>query len=278
MKGKQLIPGLIAVILVFSACNKVPNTGKANMETQLDSLSYALGFYEASEWKKKFEQTPFDTIDYKKVALAFKNSELVESYLNFRKGQFDTIDIDMFKKGFFNEIAYDKSYYTEITADIYIRKIFQQVKDKNDSLRQIEAQKNLEKGEAFLEENAKKENVIVLESGLQYKVIEEGDGKSPSINDRVKCLYHGTLIDGTVFDSTVERGDTAQFGVNQVIKGWQEALPMMKEGGKWQLFVPADLAYGNTERGEFIKANETLIFDIELIEVIERKQNTNKRR
>jgi FKBP-type peptidyl-prolyl cis-trans isomerase FklB len=184
----------------------------------------------------------------------------------------------MFKKGFFNEIAYDKSYYTEITADIYIRKIFQQVKDKNDSLRQIEAQKNLEKGEAFLEENAKKENVIVLESGLQYKVIEEGDGKSPSINDRVKCLYHGTLIDGTVFDSTVERGDTAQFGVNQVIKGWQEALPMMKEGGKWQLFVPADLAYGNTERGEFIKANETLIFDIELIEVIERKQNTNKRR
>jgi FKBP-type peptidyl-prolyl cis-trans isomerase len=278
MKGKQLIPGLIAVILVFSACNKVPNTGKANMETQLDSLSYALGFYEASEWKKKFEQTPFDTIDYKKVALAFKNSELVESYLNFRKGQFDTIDIDMFKKGFFNEIAYDKSYYTEITADIYIRKIFQQVKDKNDSLRQIEAQKNLEKGEAFLDENAKKENVIVLESGLQYKVIEEGDGKSPSINDRVKCLYHGTLIDGTVFDSTVERGDTAQFGVNQVIKGWQEALPMMKEGGKWQLFVPADLAYGNTERGEFIKANETLIFDIELIEVIERKQNTNKRR
>lgn len=100
MKGKQLIPGFIAAILLLAACNKVPNTGKANMETQLDSLSYALGFYEAAEWKKKFEQSPFDTIDYKKVALAFKNSELVESYLNFRKNQFDTIDIDMFKKGF----------------------------------------------------------------------------------------------------------------------------------------------------------------------------------
>lgn len=274
MKGKQLIPGFIAAILLLAACNKVPNTGKANMETQLDSLSYALGFYEAAEWKKKFEQSPFDTIDYKKVALAFKNSELVESYLNFRKNQFDTIDIDMFKKGFFNEIAYDKSYFTEITADIYIRKIFQQVKEKNDSLKQIEGQKNLEKGEAFLEENAKKKDVIELESGLQYKIVKEGDGKSPSINDRVRCLYHGILIDGTVFDSSIERGDTASFRLNQVIKGWQEALPMMKEGGKWQLFVPANLAYGNSDRGEIIKANETLIFDIELIEVVEGKKNT----
>jgi len=277
MKGKQLIIGAIATIFTITGCNKVPHTGKADMETQLDSLSYALGFFEASEWKKRFEQVPFDTIEYKKVALAFKNSNLADSYLVFRKNQFDTIDIEMFKKGFFNELAYDKSYFTEITADIYIRKIFQQVLDKKDSLKQVEAQKNLKKGQAFLEENAKNEDVIVLESGLQYKVIKEGEGKSPTSKDKVKCLYHGTLIDGTVFNSTVERGDTATFKLNEVIKGWQEALPLMKEGSKWKLFVPSDLAYGNTERGELIKGNETLIYEIELVEVIEQKQRNNKR-
>ncbi len=269
MKGKQMLLGLIAAIFILSGCNKVPYTGKATLETQLDSLSYALGFYEASEWKKRFEQTPFDTIDYKKVAMGLTDSKLEDSYLNFRKAQFDTIDIDMFKKGFFNEVAYDKSYFTEMTADIFIRRIFQQVKSKKDSLKQIEAQEALQKGQAFLEENAKKEDVVVLESGLQYTIIEEGNGDSPSPSDRVKCLYHGTLIDGTVFNSTIERNDTATFKLNEVIKGWQEALPMMKEGSKWKLFVPADLAYGSEERGEFIGPNETLIFDIELLEVLD---------
>lgn len=277
MKGKQLIIGVIAAIFTITGCNKVPHAGKANMETQLDSLSYALGFFEASEWKKRFEQVPFDTIEYKKVALAFKNSNLADSYLTFRKGQFDTIDVEMFKKGFFNELAYDKSYFTEITADIFIRKIFQQVLDKRDSLKQVEAQKNLEKGQAFLEENAKNEDVIVLESGLQYKVINEGEGQSPTTKDQVRCIYHGTLIDGTVFNSTLERGDTATFKLDEVIKGWQEALPLMKEGSKWELFVPSDLAYGNSERGELIKGNETLIYEIELVEVIEQKQRNNKR-
>ena len=270
MNVKRLFFGIFAITLIMASCSKVPYTGKADMETQLDSLSYALGFYEASEWKKKFEQTPFDTIDYKKIALGFKDSKIVDSYLEFRTGQFDTINIEMFKKGFFNEVAYNKSYFTEMTADIYIRKIFQQVKDSKDSLKQKEAQENLEKGQAFLEENAKKEDVVVLESGLQYKIIEEGSGKSPSAEDKVKCIYHGTLIDGTVFDSTVEKGDTATFPVKRVIKGWQLVLPMMEEGAKWRIFVPADLAYGNSERGELIGPNETLIFDMELIEVIEK--------
>lgn len=269
MKVKQLFIGIFAISLIIASCSKVPHTGNANMETQLDSLSYALGFFEASEWKKGIEKSPFDTIDYKKVALGFKDSKLVDSYLEFRTGQFDTIDIDMFKRGFFNEIAYDKSYFTEITADIYIRKIFQRVKNRRDSINQIKANENLKKGEAFLEENAKKEDVVVLESGLQYKIIEKGTGKSPSPDDKVRCLYHGTLMDGTVFDSPAEKGDTAIIPVNRVIMGWQEALPMMKEGGKWKLFVPGNLAYGSKGRGELIKPYETLIFDLELIEVIE---------
>jgi FKBP-type peptidyl-prolyl cis-trans isomerase len=270
MNVKQLFIGIFAVTLIMASCSKVPYTGKANMETQLDSLSYALGFYEASEWKKKFEQTPFDTIDYKKIALGFKDSKVVDSYLDFRKGQFDTIDVEMFKKGFFNEVAYEKSYFTEMTADVYIRKIFQQVKDSKDSLNQIKAQENLEKGEAFLEENAKKEDIIVLESGLQYQILKEGTGKSPSPSDQVKCIYQGTLIDGTVFDSTIEKGDTATFPVNRVIKGWQLILPMMEEGAKWKVFVPSNLAYGNSAKGKIIGPNETLIFDMELIEVIEK--------
>ncbi len=270
MNVKQLFIGIFAIALVMPSCNNVPHTGKANMRTELDSLSYALGFYEASEWKKNIQQTPFDTIDYKKIAQGFNDSKLADSYLDFRKGQFDTIDIDMFNKGFFNELAYDKSYFTEITADIYIRKIFERVKDRKDSLLQIKAQANLEKGQAFLEENAKKEDVVVLDNGLQYQVIEEGTGKSPSAKDQVRCIYHGTLIDGTVFDSTAEKGDTATIPVNRVIKGWQLILPMMKEGAKWKIFVPGDLGYGNTERGELIGPNETLIFDLELIEVIEK--------
>jgi FKBP-type peptidyl-prolyl cis-trans isomerase len=271
MKRKQLIIGISALLLFITACNKVPHTGKANMETQLDSLSYALGFYEASEWKKGFEKTPFDTIDYKKVALGFKDSKLIDSYLEFRQEQFDTIDIEMFKKGFLNEVAYNKSYFTEITADIYIRKMFQNTKDGKANAKQKKALENLEKGQAFLEEIAKEEDVVVLESGLQYKIIKKGTGKSPTLEDRVKCLYHGTLMDGTVFDSPAEKGDTAIIPVNRVIMGWQEALPMMKEGGKWKLYVPGPLGYGNNFSNDLIGPNETLIFDIELIEVLEKK-------
>jgi FKBP-type peptidyl-prolyl cis-trans isomerase FklB len=106
---------------------------------------------------------------------------------------------------------------------------------------------------------------------MQYKVIEEGDGPKPTLRDRVKCTYHGTLIDGTVFDSTVERGDTATFRVNGVIKGWQEALTMMPTGSKWKLFIPTELAYGNKGAGENIGPNETIIFDMELVDIVNNK-------
>lgn len=126
-------------------------------------------------------------------------------------------------------------------------------------------EKNLAEGKAFLEENAKKPGVITTESGLQYKVITTGDGKQPKETDTVKTHYRGTLIDGRVFDSSIDRGTPASFPVKAVIKGWTEALQLMHVGDKWQLFVPSELAYGATKRSELIEANSTLIFEIELL-------------
>lgn len=126
---------------------------------------------------------------------------------------------------------------------------------------------NLNAGKAFLEENGKKEDVTVLPSGLQYKVLKSGGGKSPKASDTVKTHYHGTLIDGTVFDSSVDRGEPVSFPVNGVIPGWTEALQLMKEGDKWQLFVPGQLAYGEQGAGRAIGPNSTLIFEVELLSV-----------
>lgn len=127
---------------------------------------------------------------------------------------------------------------------------------------------NKEAGEKFLAENAKKEGVVTLPSGLQYEVIAEGNGNRPSATDRVKCHYEGTLIDGTVFDSSIKRGEPAVFGVNQVIKGWVEALQLMKEGAKWRLYIPYNMAYGENGAGELIPPYSALIFDVELISVL----------
>ncbi len=127
---------------------------------------------------------------------------------------------------------------------------------------------NLEEGVKFLAENRSQEGVVELPSGLQFKVLKEGDGEIPSATDQVKCHYHGTLINGTVFDSSVERGEPAVFPVNGVIKGWVEALQLMPVGSKWRLFIPADLAYGQQGAGGAIGPNTTLIFDVELLEII----------
>ena len=141
----------------------------------------------------------------------------------------------------------------------------------NNNFAELEAKmnaENIEKGKAFLAENAKKEGVVTLPSGLQYEVITEGNGKKPSATDRVKCHYEGTLIDGTLFDSSIKRGQPAVFGVNQVIRGWVEALQLMSEGSKWRLFIPSELGYGAQQAGEMIPPHSTLIFEVELIEVL----------
>ena len=142
-----------------------------------------------------------------------------------------------------------------------VNKYFMELEEKMNA-------ENIEKGKAFLEENAKKEGVITLPSGLQYQVITEGNGKKPSATDKVKCHYEGTLIDGTLFDSSIKRGQPAVFGVNQVIKGWVEALQLMSEGSKWRLFIPSELGYGAQQAGEMIPPHSTLIFEVELIEVL----------
>lgn len=130
------------------------------------------------------------------------------------------------------------------------------------------ANTNKKAGEDFLAENAKKEGVVTLPSGMQYEIIEEGNGPIPTANDKVRTHYHGTLIDGTVFDSSIERGQTATFGVTQVIQGWQEALQLMPVGSKWRLYIPYNLAYGERGAGGQIGPFATLIFDIELIEIV----------
>jgi FKBP-type peptidyl-prolyl cis-trans isomerase FklB len=127
---------------------------------------------------------------------------------------------------------------------------------------------NLARGEKFLAENGKKDGVQVTPSGLQYRVVEEGAGDSPGPRDTVRCHYEGTLIDGKVFDSSYKRGEPAEFPVNRVIAGWTEALQMMKPGAKWEVFLPAKIAYGEQGAPGAIGPNETLIFTIELIEVL----------
>ncbi len=268
MKKNYFIAAMAVALFLVAGCNKVPNTGKAEMNSQIDSVSYALGYFEALTWKKKVAESPFDTIDYKLVAKAFSKAALQERYVDFRKNQFDTLNIDLFKKGFFNELAYGKSHFTEMTADAFLRQAFEATRTKKEAEAKETGLQNLEKGQAFLKVNGQKENVTTLESGLQYEILKEGNGAKPAATDQVKVTYHGTLLNGTVFDSSVERGDTAKFRVNGVIKGWQEALQLMPTGSKWKLYIPSDLAYGSRGQGNDIGPNETLIFDVELIDIV----------
>ena len=128
---------------------------------------------------------------------------------------------------------------------------------------------NKEKGEKFLEENKKRAGVVTLPSGLQYEVIKEGQtGHYAKAADRVQCHYEGTLVDGTLFDSSIQRGQPAVFGVNQVIPGWVEALQLMPEGAKWKLYIPSELGYGAQGAGELIPPHSTLIFEVELLKIL----------
>jgi FKBP-type peptidyl-prolyl cis-trans isomerase FklB len=136
------------------------------------------------------------------------------------------------------------------------------------ALMKVEADKNRTAGDAFLAENARKPGVVTLPSGLQYRVITEGKGKTPIASSTVRTHYRGRLLDGTEFDSSYKHGQPAQFAVNGVMPGWSQALQMMKEGSKWELFVPASLGYGEAGAGGVIPPNATLIFEVELIEVL----------
>jgi FKBP-type peptidyl-prolyl cis-trans isomerase FklB len=141
----------------------------------------------------------------------------------------------------------------------------------NDYFVELQAEQgmlNKEAGREFLRINGNKAGVVTLPSGLQYEILKKGDGEKPKTTDRVKCHYHGTLINGKVFDSSVERGEPAIFGVSQVIRGWVEALQLMEKGSKWRLFIPSELAYGSRGAGEMIEPDSTLIFDVELLDIV----------
>ncbi len=137
--------------------------------------------------------------------------------------------------------------------------------DKLNEAKTAKMQENLEAGMKFLAENQKRAEVVSLPSGLQYEILQEGSGDKPAATDTVTCHYHGTLIDGRVFDSSVQRGQTASFPLNRVISGWTEALQLMPIGSKWKLFLPPHLAYGQQQAGALIGPNSTLIFEVELL-------------
>ena len=141
------------------------------------------------------------------------------------------------------------------------------VSEKLKAMFSEKANKNLEEGKAFLAENALREGVVSLASGLQYEILQAGEGAKPGPMDTVTCHYHGTLINGKVFDSSVQRGRPAAFPLNRVISGWTEGLQLMSVGSKWRLFIPPQLAYGDRQMGADIGPNTTLIFDVELLGV-----------
>lgn len=187
---------------------------------------------------------------------------------NFKASGIESINVQDFADGV--AAVYDglapKMSYEEAKA--VIQKFFSEMEAKQQEAAKKMAEVNRKAGEAFLADNGKRPEVKITESGLQYEVIHEGDGPIPTKQDQVEVHYTGKLIDGTVFDSSVERGVPATFGVTQVIPGWVEALQLMKAGSKWRLFIPSQLAYGPQGAGNIIGPDSTLIFDVELLKVI----------
>lgn len=230
MKTRNLILALVAIAFIgFTACNSgSTSSAPAKMESKTDTIAYTLG----------------------------------HSIGNNLLNQFPGIDPELIAKGLID--GYNKAenpcYATPEESDMAIRTYLRSESDRK-------ANENKEKGEAFLAENAKKDGIKVTDSGLQYEVVKEGDGPKPTTESTVSVTYHGTTIDGEVFDSSVERGDTVSFPVTGVIKGWTEGLQLMSVGSKYKFYIPADLAYGARGAGAKIGPNSALIFDVELIDI-----------
>lgn len=228
MKIKDFILFSTVAVLSLTACEGQKNK-EANtaLKTQIDSVSYGIG---ASIGQ------------------------------NLKKDGLDVISVDILAKAINDAFKGDTTVMKLADAQGVIQSYMMGVEKKK-------GEANIEKGKKFLEENGKKPGVITLPSGLQYQIIKEGTGPKPALTDKVTTHYHGTLMDGTVFDSSVERGQPAQFPVNQVIPAWTEALQLMPVGSKWKLFAPANLAYGERGAGGKIGPNETLIFEVELLSI-----------
>ncbi len=178
---------------------------------------------------------------------------------NLKNSGFDSVKVEIMSQAL-KEVFEGKATMKQEDADRIIQGYMAE-KEK------VKGQENIAKGKAFLEENKKKPGVQTTASGLQYSIIKEGTGPKPGLNDKVTTHYHGTLMDGTVFDSSVERGQPASFPVSGVIPGWTEALQMMPVGSKWKLFLPSELAYGERGAGGKIGPNSVLIFEVELLSI-----------
>jgi FKBP-type peptidyl-prolyl cis-trans isomerase FklB len=190
-----------------------------------------------------------------KDSLSYSLGTVIGSNL---KGQgFEDINLKVFFQGIDEFMNGDTKWDDAKSMEIVNQYMAKKSAKENEGLK--------EAGEAFLAENAKKEGVLLLPSGLQYEILKQGDGRKPLSTEKVTCHYHGTLTDGTVFDSSVQRGAPATFPVNGVIQGWQQILPMMPMGSKYRVFIPQELAYGDRGAGDAIKPFSALIFEIELL-------------
>jgi FKBP-type peptidyl-prolyl cis-trans isomerase FklB len=180
----------------------------------------------------------------------------------------DSLNIDDFAQAIKDIIGGQPLQVSDSEAQQLVNSFFQQQEAKQRAAAAEKGKAAKEAGEKFLAENAKKDGIITLPSGLQYQVLKEGNGKRPKATDRVKCHYEGTLIDGTMFDSSIQRGEPAVFGLNQVIAGWTEGVQLMQEGAKYRFFIPYNLGYGEHGAGASIPPFAALVFDVELIEVV----------
>ena len=189
------------------------------------------------------------------------------------KKQSIEFDPNLVSQGLKDALAGAKTRLTQEEAQAVLKEVQTEVQKQQQEKTKEAADKNKTEGEAFLAANKSKEGVVTLPDGLQYKILTAGSGPKPTASDSVVCNYQGTLINGTVFDSSYKRGQPATFGVGQVIKGWTEALQLMPTGSKWQLFIPPALAYGERGAGADIGPNATLIFEVELLSIQEKAKD-----
>ena len=274
MKLTKILAAAVVTLSIVSCGNSQFET-KKSLATEIDSVSYSLGLDMANKIK-----TNFDDIDQGLFVQGFKNGMdstnlLVESkdINNILRSFFQKKQQEKMKEPQFNNICKGKQESKDINN--VLRAFFQKRQEEKMKEQQALQSKKAEAefgdykkaGEDFLAENKTKDGVKTTASGLQYIVLKEGNGDAPTATSRVKVHYHGTLTDGTVFDSSVDRGEPTEFGVNQVIKGWTEGLQLMKPGAKYKFFIPQDLAYGAQQRGATIKPFSALVFDVELLEV-----------
>lgn len=225
----------LSVLTLFSACNMPGSRGSADLSTKIDSVSYSIGY--------------------------LQGSGMMEQGIN-------DLDLDNFIAGFEKAINEEEAIMERGDMQMIIQQYLSDLQMRQEIDRLEEAEASREEGLAFLEENAQREDVTVTESGLQYRVIEEGTGESPTAEDEVEVHYRGRLINGEEFDSSYSRGQTATFTLGDVIPGWTEGVQLMREGATYEFFIPAELGYGdNPPPGSIITAGSVLIFEVELIDV-----------